>query len=120
MFLEILIIFAITYSGVLLSELLSLPIPGTILGMFILLTLLITKVLKIKQIEKTTNTILSSMLFLFLPPAVKLLNYIDILKDSFFRVIFLIVLTTVITMAVTGSVVNFLIKRGEKRNGIIK
>ncbi|MGL6065581.1 MAG: CidA/LrgA family protein [Cetobacterium sp.] len=114
MFLEILIIFSITYSGFLLSQLLSLPIPGTILGMFILLTLLITKVLKVHHIEKTSTTILNSMLFLFLPPAVKLLNYIDLLKSSFFRVIFLISLTTIITMTVTGSVVNFLIKRGEK------
>ncbi|MGL4868469.1 MAG: CidA/LrgA family protein [Cetobacterium sp.] len=120
MFLEILIIFAVTYSGVLCSQLFSLPIPGTILGMFFLLTLLVTKLLKVEQIEKTTNTILSSMLLMFLPPAVKMLNYIDLLKSSFFRVIFLIVLTTIITMATTGTVVNFLIKRGERKNGITK
>lgn len=83
MFLEILIIFAITYSGILLSQFLSLPIPGTIVGMSILLILLITKVLKVNNIEKTTNFILGSMLFLFLPPAVKLLNYIEVLQSSF-------------------------------------
>ncbi|MGL4652044.1 MAG: CidA/LrgA family protein [Cetobacterium sp.] len=120
MFLEILIIFSITYSGFILSQLFNLPIPGTILGMFILLSLLISKFLKVKNIENTTNFILGNMLFLFLPPAVKLLNYIDILKDSFFRIIFLIVLTTIITMGTTGFVVNFLIERGEKKNGNIK
>jgi len=120
MFLEILIIFAITFSGILLSQFLSLPIPGTIVGMFILLVLLITKFLKVKNIEKTTNFILGSMLFLFLPPAVKLLNYIEVLKSSFFRVVLLIVLTTVITMAITGLTVNFLIERGERKNGTTK
>ncbi|MDX8336642.1 MULTISPECIES: CidA/LrgA family protein [Cetobacterium] len=120
MFLEILIIFGITYSGVLISQLFSLPIPGTIMGMFILLTLLIIKVLKVENIEKTSNFILGNMLFLFLPPAVKLLNYIDVLKGGFFRIIFLIVLTTAITMGTTGFVVNFIIERGEKKNGSTK
>lgn len=120
MFLEILIIFAITYSGILLSQFLSLPIPGTIVGMSILLILLITKVLKVNNIEKTTNFILGSMLFLFLPPAVKLLNYIEVLQSSFFRVVFLIVLTTIITMGITGITVNFLIERGERKDGTTK
>ena len=118
MFLEILIIFAITYSGIVISQFFSLPIPGTIVGMFILLFLLISKRLKIKNIEKTSNFILGNMLFLFLPPAVKLLNYIEVLQSSFFRVVLLIVLTTIITMAVTGMTVNFLIERGEKNRNI--
>lgn len=59
-------------------------------------------------------------MFLFLPPAVKLLNYMEVLKSSFFRVVLLIVLTIIITMAITGVTVNFLIERGERKNGTTK
>lgn len=62
MFLEILIIFIITYSGILLSQFLSLPIPGTIVGMLILLTLLITKFLKVENIEKTKFALFNPLL----------------------------------------------------------
>jgi len=44
MFLEILIIFTITFLGILLSQFLSFPIPGTIVGVFILLIFLLKEV----------------------------------------------------------------------------
>jgi holin-like protein len=55
------------------------------------------------------------MVILFIPPAINLLSTIDLLKTDFFKIIFLLVITTLITMVITGKTVDFVIKRMEKR-----
>jgi holin-like protein len=117
---ELLIILTITYVGILIPAFFHFPLPGAIVGMFILFLLLVLKCVKIRQIEKVSDFILNNMILIFLPPAVKLVNYLSLLHEYFFRAIILILLTTIITMVVTGKTVNFLIEKKEKRNGIFK
>lgn len=112
---EFLLIFIINYIGVVLSEVLHLPIPGTISGMLLLFLLLHFKFLKLTHIEKAGNLLLLNMTIFFLPPAVSLLENIYLLKTGFLKIIFLVVFTTVITMVITGITVQYLIERGEKR-----
>lgn len=117
MILELLIILGINYLGISLTSLFNLPLPGIIVGMGILLFLLETKILKLKYIEKTADVMLLNMTILFVPATVRLINYIDILKSSIFRILILLVVTTVITMGVTAKVVHYMILWKEKRDG---
>lgn len=117
MLLELLIILTINYLGIILATVLKIPLPGIILGMGILLFLLETKILKLNQIEKTADVMLLNMTILFLPATVKLIDYIDILKSSIFKILILIVITTIITMGVTAKVVHYMILWKEKRDG---
>ena len=63
LFREALIIFGIYLFGEVVAALLSLPIPGNILGMIILFLLLYTKVIKIDNIINITNFLLNHLAF---------------------------------------------------------
>ena len=115
MFKQFLIILVINFAGVIIQNLFHLPLPGTILGMLILFVLLWTKVLKVESIEKVCDFLILNMIIFFLPPAVELLEYMTLLKTGFFKIIILLIVTTVITMIVTGKTVDFCIKRMEKK-----
>ena len=112
---EFLIIFTINYIGIIVSELLHLPIPGTISGMLLLFLLLYFKVLKLSYIKNASNFLLLNMTIFFLPPAVSLLENIYLLKSGFIKIMFLVIVSTLITMVVTAKTVQYLIERGEKR-----
>lgn len=115
MFKQFLIILVINFAGVIIQNIFNLPLPGTILGMLILFVLLWTKVLKVESIEKVCDFLILNMIIFFLPPAVELLEYMTLLKTGFFKIIILLIITTVITMIVTGKTVDFCIKRMEKK-----
>lgn len=115
MFKQFLILLIINFAGVLLQNIFHLPLPGTILGMIILFVLLWTKKLKVESIDKVCDFLILNMIIFFLPPAVELLEYMTLLKTGFFRIILLLVITTIITMVVTGKTVQFCIKRMEKK-----
>lgn len=112
---EFLLIFVINYIGVILTEVLHLPVPGTISGMLLLFALLYFKVLKLSHIENAGNFLLLNMTIFFLPPSVSLLENIALLKTGFLKIIFLVIVSTIITMVITALTVQYLIERGEKR-----
>lgn len=112
--LEFIIIFGISYLGEILSKSLSLPVPGTVIGMFLLFIALYFKIIKVKQIEKAVNILLINMAIFFIPPGVRLISSLDYMKGNWVKIIVLMVLTTLITMIVTGRVVQYLVERGEK------
>ncbi|WP_300356749.1 CidA/LrgA family protein [Fusobacterium sp.] len=115
MFKQFLILLVINFLGILIQNIFHLPLPGTILGMIILFILLWTKVLKVESIEKVCNFLVLNMIIFFLPPAVELLEYMTLLEKGFFKIIILLIVTTVITMVITGKTVEFCIKRMEKK-----
>ena len=53
---EFMIIFLVNYVGILISGILHLPVPGTIIGLILMFILLKTNALKIEKIEKNKNS----------------------------------------------------------------
>lgn len=112
---EFIIIFLINYTGIIISNIFNLPIPGTIIGMILFFILLYTGLLKTQKIENAVNALLMNMTILFLPPAVRILDSIHLLSGQFIKVLILIIITTFITMGITGKVVQFMIELTEKK-----
>jgi holin-like protein len=111
MIIQFLFIFGITYLGEIISKSFGLPIPGTVLGMLLMFFLLSLGILKLSQIEKAANILLINMAIFFLPPGIKLINSLEVLKGNWIKLIFIAVITTLLTMVVTGKVVDFFIRR---------
>ena len=111
---EFLIIFIINYIGVIISQVCRLPIQGTIIGMLVLFALLYTKLLKLSSIERAGNFLLLNMTIFFLPPSVRLLDTMYLLKNGTLKILFLVIFSTILTMIVTAKTVEFLIKRSER------
>lgn len=112
---EFIIIFLINYTGIIISNIFNLPIPGTIIGMILFFMLLYTGLLKTQKVENAVNALLMNMTILFLPPAVRILDSIHLLSGQFIKVLILIIITTFITMGITGKVVQFMIELTEKK-----
>lgn len=117
LFREAIIILGIYLLGEFISNMLSLPIPGNILGMIILLVLLCTKIIKLEQIETISNFLLDHLAFFFIPAGVGLMSSVGIIKDTWLKLLIVCVSTTIIIIAITGLIVQFITKKSKNIGG---
>ena len=116
---EFMLIFSINYVGILLSKILHLPLPGTIVSLLLLFFMLQFKILKLEKIENAGNFLLLSMTIFFMPPTVKIIDSYELLEKDLFKIIVIIIVSTFLTMGITGKVVQLMIdfkERKEKNN----
>lgn len=105
------LLLAIIFIGEMLNRILKIPIPGSVLGMIILLIALLTGIIKLSQIEEVSNFLLDHLAFFFIPAGVGLLSVLGVIKGSWYLILIVAFLTTIIVMAVTGLLVQFLKRR---------
>ncbi len=85
-------------------------IPGTIIGLALMLVALLSKKLKLGDVDDVGSFLTSNMAFFFIPAAVSVLEYVNILKTSFIRIIAIIVLSiifsfTLVTLSVKATII---------------
>lgn len=114
---QFLIIFLINYIGIIITNIFYLPIPGTIIGLILFFILLYLKILKLEKIEDAANILIANMTIFFLPPSVKILDSLHLIKGEFLKILILVIFCTFVTMGVTGKVVQVLIDFTEKKGG---
>ncbi|MEK4027551.1 MULTISPECIES: CidA/LrgA family holin-like protein [Bacillaceae] len=95
---------------------LHLKIPGSILGMFILFILLQTRIVRIEWVELGANWLLAELLLFFIPSAVGIVKYKNVLMNDGLYVTLVIVLSTAIVMACTGLTAKKIAERKEQRH----
>ncbi|KGK98853.1 murein hydrolase transporter LrgA [Methanococcoides methylutens] len=105
------IILSICFMGDVIHNILNLPIPGSVLGMLVLLALLLSGVLKLSMIEDVSNFLLKHLSFFFIPAAVGLITCFSILEGKWIALLFISVVSTIIIVVVTGITVQILMKR---------
>lgn len=104
------VILAILLIGQGLHQYFGLPIPGTVLGMMILLFLLLFKIIKLQWVDKITDVLLEHLSLLFIPPGVAIMNEFHNFKGNLLPLFLILLSSTVIVMVVTGYIVQYLIK----------
>lgn len=109
------IIGAICTVAELLYVLLPFPIPASVYGLVLLFLLLMTGIVKLQQIEETADFLLLIMPVLFLEPSVKLMTALPILKGQAVRLFLLCIVSTCVTIMVTGVTAQALIRRKRRR-----
>ena len=112
---EFMLILVINYVGILISTVLHLPLPGTITALLLLFLLLKFKILKLEKIENAANFLLLNMTLFFMPPTVKIIDSYDLLEKDLVKIIIIIVVSTFLTMGITGKVVQMMIDYREKK-----
>lgn len=113
LFREVIIIFGIAYAGDILSKLLHLPIPGSLVGMLILLFLLKLRILRLDQIAQISDFLLGHLPFFFIPAGVALIAIFPLIATSWPWIILLCFITTIITMGITGFSIEKIMERGK-------
>lgn len=112
---QIAIIAGVSLLGEFLGYLIPLPVPGSIYGLLIMLTLLITKVIHLRQVKPVGDWLISLMPVMFVGPTVGLMTSYDSYKSFLIPVVVICIVSTVITMGVTGLTAQYLIFRRNRK-----
>ena len=113
------IILAVTFLGEALKYVIPLPIPASIYGLVPMLLALCTGILKLDQVKEAAvqdagKFLIEIMPMMFIPAAVGLMDSWAQIKGICVPLIAVTLITTVVVMAVTGLVTQFIIRKGGK------
>lgn len=100
--------------GEFLSRALQLSLPGTVAGMLILLGLCLLRRHVPTSVESASHGLLSHLSLLFVPAGVGIMQHTSLLARYGLAMLVTLVLSTVITLAVTGLVLKHLLKSGDE------
>ena len=112
--LEIAIILAICYLGDILTAMLPFSFSSSVLSMIILLILLSVKLIRFDYIKSSATFLTTNMAVLFIPYGVKILEYLDIIKENMLLFLIIVLLTTPVVYAVTAFTAQAIIKLQKK------
>jgi putative effector of murein hydrolase LrgA (UPF0299 family) len=85
----------------------SLPIPGPVIGMALLFTLMVARIPLPPTLGETADGLLRHLSLLFVPAGAGVIQHLDRLGTDAVRLLVVVVLTTAITLAVTALVFEF-------------
>ena len=104
MIIQCAIIFGCLALGELIVWLTGVKLPSSIIGMLILTMLLQLKLVKLRQVEGLSNFLMRNMGFFFVPAAVSLMLYFDVIKAQWLPIVVASAASTAIVIVVTGWV----------------
>jgi len=105
---QFLIILIICFIGEVLSKVVHIPLPGSIIGMILLFICLLLGVIKLEMLEEISKFLLDHLAFFFIPAGVGLLAYVGILKENLLPILVICFITTFLVMIVTGWTVQLI------------
>jgi holin-like protein len=114
--LQVMFIYVFLFLGAALKEIIPLPIPASMFGLILLFLALYLKIVKLEWVEKGALWLMAELLLFFVPSAVGIVNYDDILSLQGAEIVLLIGVSTVIVLGMTALVAERITgrKRGEQ------
>ncbi len=99
------IIFALCFVSLCIEKVLPIPFPASVISMVLLLILLFAKVIRPAQIRDITKFLMEILPMLFVPAAVSIMNYFDVIRENFVPLMTVCVVSLVVTFAATAYAV---------------
>ena len=109
------IIIVISFVGELLNRFIPLPIPASIYGIVILFVALKMKWVKESHISEVCSFLIAIMPVLFIPAAVGLVESWSVISENLVKYILILIISTIVVMAVSGLVTQYVIKHGKEK-----
>lgn len=100
--------------GKVISAQLPIVFPGSIIGLMLLFLGLTTRLIKIEWVLLSANFTLKYMVILFIPLAVGLLNYFDLLLENWMVILFSTFFSSFLIMFTVGHLFQYLNKKRDK------
>ena len=97
-----------------LKAILPLPIPASIYGLVIMLALLVSKKVKLHQVESGSMFLIDIMPLMFIPASAGLIDVWPSLKPVLIPLLIMTLVSTILVMAVSAKVTEFVIKFDKK------
>lgn len=105
---------AFLFAICLFSEMISFHFPSSIIAMLILIILLCLKIVKLNSIQTITDMLIKNMAFFFIPAGVKIIDKYSFIKDCIGPILFIIVITIILTFVATAYTIILVSKLQEK------
>jgi len=105
------IILGVCLVAELLEYLIPLPVAASVYGLLLMLLALVTKVIKLKDVENVSDFLTGNMAILFIPPTVGIMTSVDDMKKMLIPLVVISVVSTLLVMSVTGWVTQWIIRR---------
>ena len=99
-----------------MNRLIPLPVPASIYGMIILFTALCTGIMKLSAVRETGKFLIYIMPMMFIPATVGLLESWSTMQEFLTAIIVISLISTVIVMAVTGRITQWIINIRSKED----
>ncbi|MEG0803735.1 MAG: CidA/LrgA family protein [Pygmaiobacter sp.] len=99
------LLLAVCLAGEGISALLPFAFPGSVIAMLLLLLLLCTGLLKLRQVESIHAFFMQNMAFFFVPICVNLADSLGLLRSNFVPILVICAISTVLTFAATALTV---------------
>ncbi|TCZ78751.1 CidA/LrgA family protein [Paenibacillus albiflavus] len=112
---QVILLSVIAFAMNRLAAWLNLPISGSILGIILVFTLLKCKIIRLSWIEEGANWLLAEIVLFFIPIAVGIMEYKNMLLHDGFRIAVVIVISTALVMSATGLIAQQIVKMKEQK-----
>ena len=103
----LIILLAFQGAGEIISKLFSLPIPGPVTGLGLLLAFLIFRVKVDTPIEIVSSALVKNLGVLFVPAAVGVVMFLPQLKANFWAIGIALTISVIATIAVSAAILRF-------------
>lgn len=113
--LQIAILFMFSFVGDVLHNVLNLPIPGSIIGLILLLICLSCKLMPASFIADGAGLLLSLLPLLFIPAMVGIIKYPSLFSIDGGILFFIIIMSTIVTMIAAGYTSQLIEKKSTSR-----
>lgn len=99
------ILLAVVFAGEGMNRILGVPLPGSVLGLLLLLLLLVTGWVKVADVEEVAQFFLTHLAVLFIPAGVGLLSVWGVLQADGLVLLLISVVATVVVLLVSAGAV---------------
>ena len=107
------IIFGCLFFGELIVYFSGIKIPASIIGMLLLTSLLLMKIIKLDDVKEVSNFFVKHMGFFFIPPGVAIMVYYTLFKNELVAILLSAIISTLVVFAVVGWVYQKMMKQNE-------
>ena len=109
------VVFGVYWVSQFIEFFLPFSFPASVISLILLLILLLTGIIKHEQVKDFSELMLSNLVFLFIPVAVSIMNYIDVISKNLIAFATVCVVSLILTYAATSYAVGLTRKLMEKR-----
>lgn len=109
------LLFSLQLGGELLARALQLPLPGSVIGLVLLLMALRFGWLELDQVKAAAELLLQNLSLLFIPAGVGVMVYFELIAQQWLPLLVATLLSTLIVLTVTGRCAQWLIRRRAHR-----
>lgn len=102
-YMQILIVLAFSFLGEGLSDLLKLPVPGSILGMLFLFLALQYKLIEFRHVDEVGSFLINNMTILFLPAGVGIMAKWGLISHFWWQISLIVVVALIVNVLVLGK-----------------